>query len=50
MPTYFAIPFYRQQKTVSLKELHEVALSDADTASRIIESLRRFMERTTAIL
>ncbi|MEL7245238.1 MAG: ABC transporter ATP-binding protein, partial [Cyanobacteria bacterium J06573_2] len=32
-----AIPFYRQQRTVSLKELHEVSVSDADTASRIIE-------------
>ncbi|MEO1375296.1 MAG: ABC transporter ATP-binding protein [Cyanobacteria bacterium J06635_10] len=31
------IPFYRQQRTVSIKELREVALSDADTASRIIE-------------
>ncbi|MEO0968698.1 MAG: ABC transporter ATP-binding protein [Cyanobacteria bacterium J06639_18] len=32
-----AIPFYRQQRAVNLKELYDVTAANADTASRIIE-------------
>jgi ATP-binding cassette, subfamily B, bacterial IrtB/YbtQ len=32
-----AIPFYRQQRAVTGKELRDVAAADADTASRIVE-------------